>query len=395
MIIMLENITIYGILTLSYFAIQLSLCHKYYLKTKKRKFKNYDDKKVAIVIPSYNEDFNDLEQCIVSALEQNYNMPIITILIDDGSKNTHDFEIEYIKQKYSDKKFIYIKLPENKGKRNAQKIGFDYADWVDIIITVDSDTVLESNAVRNIIRNFDDEKIGAITGNVKAKRKNLLSMLIYARYWSAFNQERAAQSLFGSVLCCSGPLAAYRNSIIQEIKEKYIAQSFFGTKCTYGDDRHLTNLVLEKGYKVIYEPNAHAVTNVPIRIKPWLKQQTRWNRSFYREMLWTFKYIIFKWKYANPYMIYDLMMQAALPLLLMFGLTLLLINAALTNVMILFGYLLVIVIIALLRGLYAFSRTKEKVFFLFPLYAFLHVFLLLPVRLYAICTLKSRKWGTR
>jgi len=59
------------------------------------------------------------------------------------------------------------------------------------------------------------------------------------------------------------------------------------------------------------------------------------------------------------------------------------------------GYLAMVLGVAMLRGFYAFMRTGDKSFFLLTLYALLHVTLLIPVRLTAIATLKSTKWGTR
>ena len=277
-----------------------------------------------------------------------------------------------------------------------QKIGFDFLEnKVDLIITIDSDTILARNCVSNLVMQFENPKVGAVTGDVRAIKNNLLSKLIDARYWTAFNQERAAQSLFGTVLCCSGPLAAYRNEIVQKVKEKYIVQKFLGQKCTYGDDRHLTNLVLEQGYAVKFERKAKAWTYVPEKIKPWLRQQARWNRSFYREMLWTAKRVIAKRTYQNIYMVYDLSMQAVLPMLLLFSLLFVFYRSYLEGPIHIFGYLTILVGIAALRGSYAFLRTKDGTFFFFPLYAFCHIFLLIPVRVYALCTLKTTKWGTR
>jgi hyaluronan synthase/N-acetylglucosaminyltransferase len=157
----------------------------------------------------------------------------------------------------------------NRGKRHAQKHAFDLlGDSVDIVVTIDSDTVLAPDSVSNLVKPFVDPRVGAVTGDVRAFRSNFLSKLIYARYWTAFNQERAAQSLFGTVLCWSGPLAAYRASIIERVKERYVSQVFLGERCTYGDDRHLTNLVLELGYVVKFERHAKALTHVPTKIKP-------------------------------------------------------------------------------------------------------------------------------
>ena len=67
-----------------------------------------------------------------------------------------------------------------------------------------------------IVRAFEDPRLGAVTGDVGVtnERRNILTRLIGMRYWVAFNQERAAQSRFRSVLCCSGPLAGYRRTVL-------------------------------------------------------------------------------------------------------------------------------------------------------------------------------------
>jgi len=402
-----EILNWYGLLTLTHLFAQINFGHRDYLNSVKESERiespvihqlresAYFLHRVAIIIPTYNEEPADLERCVQSALAQEYKIPVSVMVIDDGSKDKRG--INHIKKKFWDVPHLYIhEFDKNKGKRYAQKYGFDFfGDSVDIIVTIDSDTILAPDSVAQIVLLFADPKVGAVTGDVRAIKQNFLSTLIDARYWTAFNQERAAQSLFGTVLCCSGPLAAYRNTIIQHVKEKYVSQRFLGQYCTYGDDRHLTNLILEEGYTVRYERRAKAWTYVPQKIKPWLKQQTRWNRSFYRELLWTLKWVVFKRKYQNIYMIYDLSMQSVLPLLLLTSLLFVFIKSVTDSPLYLIGYLTVLIGIALLRGTYAFLRTRERMFFLFPLYAFCHIFLLIPVRVYALCTLKTTKWGTR
>ena len=122
------------------------------------------------------------------------------------------------------------------------------------------------------------------------------------RYWIAFNQERAAQSWFRTVLCCSGPLAAYRRSVLEIVWNDYVRQRFRGALCTYGDDRHLTNLVLATGHDTLFVPRATAITNAPATIRGYLKQQLRWNKSFYRELLWTLPFVASR----SPYMIFEI-----------------------------------------------------------------------------------------
>jgi hyaluronan synthase/N-acetylglucosaminyltransferase len=62
---------------------------------------------------------------------------------------------------------------------------------------------------------------------------------------------------------------------------------------------------------------------------------------------------------------------------------------------VLLRYLAVLIGIAVLRAGYGFLRTKDPGFFLFVCYGFLHVVVLIPVRLYALATLRSTHWGTR
>ena len=66
---------------------------------------------------------------------------------------------------------------------------------------------------------------------------------------------------------------------------EWLAQSFLGTKSTYGDDRSLTNHVLKYRWKVLYAPDARAKTVVPETMKQFLRQQLRWKKSWIRESL--------------------------------------------------------------------------------------------------------------
>ena len=391
----------YGILALTHLFLQINFAHAEYLNSARKGRKKTDiinNPSAAIIIPFYNEGYKELKSCISSALKQAYNGRLVVIALDDGSKDP--VVSERIKEIFREEiglgKLIVKRFEKNEGKRHVQKEAFDIlGNTVDIIITIDSDTIMKKNATKYLMENFNDPEVGAMTGDVEVIKKKKLDILIAKRYWAAFNQERAAQSLFGTVLCCSGPLAAYRNTIIQKIKEKYINQFFLGTRCTYGDDRHLTNLVLTEGYKVKYDSRAKARTFVPPTIKLWIRQQQRWSQSFYRELLWTGKMIFNNPRKAHPYMIYDMSMQFILPFFLLGALVVVLYNAITISYLYALGYLAMVLGVAMLRGFYAFMRTGDKSFFLLTLYALLHVTLLIPVRLTAIISLKSTTWGTR
>ncbi len=274
------------------------------------------------------------------------------------------------------------------------KVGFDAADG-DYILGVDSDTIIwDTSAVRTLLGTFGtDERIGAVTGEVSVENNhhNLLTRLIGLRYWMAFNQERAPQSLFGVVSCCSGPFSMYKAEVIRRVEDDFVSQRFLGKPCTFGDDRHLTNLVLAAGYDVRYNSFAVADTFVPTTIKSYLKQQLRWSKSFYRELLWTSKFMFRR----NAYLSIDLLLQAVLPLMLMVTITATVVRLVDGDFEAGLRYALVVALIGLLRSAYGLYRTRDKGFIYFAAYGFFHVGLLIPVRLWAILTIRRTGWGTR
>jgi hypothetical protein len=208
---------------------------------------------------------------------------------------------------------------------------------------------------------------------------------------NAFNQERAAQSLFHVVTCCSGPFAAYRRSVIDRVKDRYVSQTFLGESCTYGDDRHLTNLVLAEGYRVCFDGRAEAHTAAPTRIGIFLRQQIRWNKSFFRELRWTLPFA----HRRHPYLAYDLACQTLLPPLLITTATLTVLETASKGAHVGLRYLGTILAIGLLRSLYGAARTRDPGFTSFAVYGLVHMLLLKPISLYSLATLGTTHWGTR
>lgn len=382
----------YGVLALSHIGVQIVLGHKEHLRQKRKEFTlqyvNYTPR-VTVIVPSYNEEPAILRDCVKSIAAQAY--PDLEILVVDDGSSQRELLRQAAYDTFDPRRVQVIYTPINVGKRHAQKFGFNRATG-EIIVTVDSDTVLPPGAIRQLMQRFRDPSIGAVTGDVQVANKttNLLTRMIAYRYWTAFHQERAAQSYFFVLMCCSGPFAAYRKHIIDQVKDAYTSQKFLGKRCTFGDDRHLTNLVLEAGYRVTFDNRAIAYTHVPERMRQYLKQQLRWNKSFYREMLWTMK----SFRKHHRYLIYDLCMQLTLPFLLVVALSATVMRGIHNPRVVLF-YCGTLVGVALVRAIYGIYRTLDVGFLLFVFYGFIHVFLLLPTRFYALFTMAKTGWGTR
>jgi N-acetylglucosaminyltransferase len=344
---------------------------------------------VDVVITCYGEDPALLTECCASVAAQDYPGPLRIFVVDDGSPNAVDIRraLDEVRRRHPERDWTVILSPRHVNKRATQDVAFRRGSG-EIMVTVDSDTVLHADAVSRIVELFADPEVGGVCGNVHARnaRQNLLTGLLDRRYQHLFEQERAAQSRWGAVLCCSGPLSGYRRSVLEPIWDDYITQSFLGHRCVTGDDIHLTVLVLRHGATTRFASRAHADTQVPASLGHYCRQQLRWQRSMYRELAWMVP-MLPRW---NPYIALDIAARVLLPFLLaamaMFlGAEVVMIDPAYLRQD---AYLLVVPMLV-----YAALVLWQVGDLRFLAYAPLHL-LLVPFKLYAVLSLASNSWMT-
>jgi N-acetylglucosaminyltransferase len=343
---------------------------------------------VDVVIPCFNEDPPLLQACCRSVAAQDYQGPLRVWLVDDGSRNQDALLAVY--EQFAGGHWTVQLLDRNAGKRAAQDEAVRRGSG-ELVVLMDSDTVLAPDAIRQAAACFADDQVGAVSGSVAVLNAptNLLTRLIQHRYRLRFQVERPAQGFFTSLLCCSGPFAVYRRGVLVELWPRYLSQTFAGVRCTNGDDLHLTNLVLATGRQVLFEPRALASTWVPWSLRMYLRQQLRWNRSFYRELRWTFAAV----RSRHPYLALDVLARALLPLLLAAALVLLVGEGVLVGWVLLVDDLALALAMLLVTAAFLLVHGASVPFLL--LYGPLHMVLLVPVRVYALVTLANPCWETR
>ncbi|MBL1115417.1 glycosyltransferase [Streptomyces sp. 110] len=267
-------------------------------------------------------------------------------------------------------------------------------------LCIDSDTVLDQHAVAEAAAPFARCRVHAVTGLVLAanRRRNLLTRLIDMRYQNAFLGERVAYSRLGSVLCACGSLALYRGATVRQHLDDFLQQRFLGPPCTFGDDRRLTYYCLLEGQSLIV-PTAVAWTDVPETMRHFLKQQTRWTKSFIREgVLLALKLRVIRvYWWLN---LVELATWAAFTSALLVALTVMAANPHAWTV--LAWYAAYVVGAAWLRSVHYFRHAgtvsrwdRATTFLAAPVYALMNLTLLIPLRLWALVTLRDTRWGTR
>ncbi|MBN9756135.1 Hyaluronan synthase [Pseudonocardia sp. Ae406_Ps2] len=200
------------------------------------------------------------------------------------------------------------------------------------------------------------------------------------------------------MLCVCGSLAFWRADIVKQRTDEFLGQQFLGETCSYGDDRHLTNLSLLHG-RVVIAHRAVARTAVPEKGGHLIRQQVRWGRSFFRESLFALTNLRPKraaWWLTLLETVSWVGFTAGLVLALF-------ILPAMTGEAHWIDYLVWVVLAGYARSVHMFSVRRAGrpwwvqtgVFLMAPLYGMIHVLALLPLRLWSLATLRSTSWGTR
>jgi hyaluronan synthase len=120
----------------------------------------------------------------------------------------------------------------------------------------------------------------------------------------------------------------------------------------------------------------------------YVRQQLRWNRSFYRELWWIIPLLMRR----PPYLALDVAARLLLPLMLPAALVLTALDTVGQS-----GTLprdaAVFVGMVLTHWLLGVWQTRKLGFSL--LYGIIYAGLLIPARIWALCTLGDTRWGTR
>lgn len=256
---------------------------------------------VTIIIPCFNEE-KWIKRTIHSCMNQDYPIDKLEVIVVDDFST--DRSVEKIKEAIEEinrvdetfktrERLKPIFMKKNGGKREALSNGVLEAKH-ELVVFVDSDSFLDPFAIRNLVQPFKDPKMGGVSGrtDVANTYTNVLTKIQSVRYYIAFRVMKAAESIFDTVTCLSGPLACYRKDIVLENMNAWINQKFLGQKATFGDDRSMTNFVLRKN-RTAYQDSAVCYTIVPNNHRVFLKQQMRWKRSWLRESLMAAR---FMWK---------------------------------------------------------------------------------------------------
>ena len=354
---------------------------------------------VTVVIPCFNEE-EWISRTIISCIDQDYPPDKLEfVIVDDGSS---DRSVEVIQktinelclegQRFNLQNRIRVFFQkENQGKREAMGLGIRNAR-TELIAFVDSDSFLEPDAIRQLVQPMKDPKMGGVAGrtDVANTYTNHLTKLQSVRYYVSFRVMKAAEAYFDSVMCLSGPLSCYRLEYVREVFDKWLNQTFMGQKATFGDDRSLTNYIVEH-HRTYYQDTSICSTIVPNRHKVFLKQQMRWKRSWLRESLKAGRFMWKKEPLMSIFFYFGLLIPLIAPFIVIYNL----VYIPLTLHVFPTTFLLGLLMMALMMSFAQLILKKSTLWPYGLLFCMYYEFVLLWQMPWAWITFWVSDWGTR
>jgi hyaluronan synthase len=343
-----------------------------------------------VIVPVYNESEELFRECLASIWA---NQPTELIVVVDGG----DPGLVSLASRYCDR---VLELPKA-GKRAAIAAGLAASDpETDIVLLVDSDTVWKPGVLEELLRPFDDPRVGGVTPRQAifdadaSPSRRLADWIEDLRYHLTI----PAQSLFGQVGCLAGRTIAYRREALEPAVERLVEQRIFGVPVEVGDDRVLTSELLRNGWRTVYQSSALVLTDAPSDWRSFWKQQLRWGRSSQRETLLTLRWL---WRCPAAFVCFvsDIVTPFALFALVALSVGHVLhpggtgIRSTPVTPEILLAYPGMVTSIGV-RQISHFRRTGSDLVRL-PVFVLQLTLLMVPIRIIAFATMLHQGWGTR
>ncbi len=261
---------------------------------------------VTMFVAAYNEkDF--IAEKVSNSLQLDYPAEKVTHLwVTDGST---DGTPELLKK--------YPQINVSHLSKRSGKIGAINRGMLEVktpfVIFSDANTLLSTNAIREIVAKFAHSNVGCVTGEkkIKNKGKDAASGSGEGLYWKYESMLKKLDGELNSTVGAVGELFAIRTQLFRPTEADTIL-----------DDFMISIRIAMSGYKIAYTPNAYAVETASANIREEMKRKIRIAAGSVqsvirlKNLLNIFRYGMLSFQYISHKVIRWFVPPFALPLLL-------------------------------------------------------------------------------
>lgn len=235
---------------------------------------------ITIIVPVYNSE-ETLYDCIRSIHDSTYPTDLIQVILADNQSTDGSFDVYARAQnKFTDMHMQLIHTA--KGKASALNSAI-YTSIGTYIINIDSDGILEKNALMNMVLQFEnDYEVAALTGTILPQKElikatkgwghRLLQKNEYFEYAQAFLSGRTIEANNNQLFTMSGAFSAFRKDIL-------LSTFMYNTE-TVGEDADMTFQIRDRlKRKVAICTNAIFYVEPISGLGELYTQRQRWQRG--------------------------------------------------------------------------------------------------------------------
>lgn len=214
---------------------------------------------VTLFITAYNEESvvdAKMENCLsIDYPEDKLNICWVT----DGSSDKTNERLA----KYPGVAVLF--QPQRRGKTAAMNRGMQFVT-TPIVVFTDSNTLINRDALKEIVEVFSDPRTGCVAGEkrIAVKEKATASSGGEGAYWRYESTLKEFDARLYSAVGAAGELFAIRTSLFEEMPED-----------TLLDDFVLSLQIARKGYRIAYCKNAYAMESASLNMKEEEKRKVR------------------------------------------------------------------------------------------------------------------------
>jgi len=266
----------------------LTILKKHFYSGTKKKIQDYEPE-VCLFVMAYNEkDF--VQQKVLNSFQLDYPKEKIQyVWITDGSDDgTPDLLREY-------KQLEVYHEPARRGKMHAMNRGMQFVK-APVVIFSDTNTRLNSNAIREIVACFSNPEVGCVAGEkrIVEKEADVAAAAGEGLYWRFESWVKKMDAELNSAVGAVGELFAIRRELFEEVETDTVLDDFI-----------ISLRIAQKGYKIAYTPNAYAEETASLNVKEELKRKIRIAaggvQTLFRlkSLLNPFRFGVLSWQYFS------------------------------------------------------------------------------------------------
>jgi biofilm PGA synthesis N-glycosyltransferase PgaC len=215
---------------------------------------------VSVILSAFNEERN-IERKLLNLLNLDYPEEKIEILV--GSDGAID-QTDAIVSKFRSPRVRFFRFVTNRGKPTVLNDLVREAQG-SILVFTDARQDFERDAVKMLVENFNDPKVGCVSGEMCFEEGGAEAIgRGMNAYWEYEKFLRKKEAEIGSMLGATGAIYAARRHLYSDMPADMLV-----------DDMYVPLSIVNKGYRAVFESRARAYDRVSTRGKEEFKRKVR------------------------------------------------------------------------------------------------------------------------